>query len=243
MFRHVTRLQPKGIPMHAPTSSSILLPSRSYAAFLFDMDGTILNSTAAAERVWGRWAASMGLDVETFLPTMHGKRGIDTITALNLPGVDPAAEAEGILRGEIEDVEGVVALPGAVEFLLALPPERWAIVTSSPIELAKRRLAAVGIPVPPHMVTAEDVTVGKPDPQGYLLGAKRLGASPSDVLVFEDVLAGIQAGEAAGADVMVITATHSHPMETTHFKIPAYLDVAPHIGDQGLLSVRLKHEI
>jgi sugar-phosphatase len=220
------------------SSPSIVLPARSYAGFLFDMDGTILNSTASAERVWGRWAESMGLNVKEFLPTMHGKRGIDTITGLNLPGVDPVAEAEGILRGEIADVEGVVPIPGAVEFLSALPPERWAIVTSSPIELARVRLAAAGIPEPRYMVTAEDVKIGKPNPQGYILGAERLGVNPSEVLVFEDVLAGIQAGEAAGADVMVITATHGHPIETGHSKIPGYLEVVPHIGEDGLISLR-----
>jgi len=218
----------------------IKLPQKAYAAFLFDMDGTILNSLAAAERVWGRWAAAMGLDVESFLPTMHGKRGIDTISALNLPGIDPVAEADFILRGEIEDVEGVVPIPGAVEFLSALPPERWAIVTSSPIELAKRRLGAAGIPEPRYMVTAEDVTVGKPNPQGYILGSERLGVNPSEALVFEDVLAGIRAGEAAGADIMVITATHNHEIETGHWKIPGYLDVTTHIADDGRLSVRFK---
>jgi mannitol-1-/sugar-/sorbitol-6-phosphatase len=217
--------------------AKIILPEKRYAAFLFDMDGTILNSIAAAERVWGRWAAAMGLDVEKFLPTMHGKRGIDTITALSLPGVDPRYEANVILQGEIEDVEGVVPIPGAVEFLSAIPPERWAIVTSSPIELAKRRLEAAGIAQPRYMVTAEDVTVGKPNPQGYILGSERLGVRPSDVLVFEDVLAGVQAGEAAGADVLVITATHSHPMDTSHPRLPSYLDVTPHVGDDGRLSI------
>lgn len=227
--------------MSLPLSAAALsLPEKTYAAFLFDMDGTILNSLAAAERVWGRWAAKQGLDVEAFLPTMHGKRGIDTIGALHLPGVDPAAEAEVILRGEIEDVEGVVPIPGAVEFLLALPPQCWAIVTSSPIALARVRLAAAGIPPPRYMVTAEDVAVGKPDPQGYVLGSERLGVRPSDVLVFEDVLAGIHAGEAAGADVMVITATHAHPIDTGHPQMPGYLDVVPHIGVDGRLSVRLK---
>ncbi|MFB9947271.1 HAD-IA family hydrolase [Rhizobium puerariae] len=226
--------------MSFPAAKSLLLPQNAYSAFLFDMDGTILNSIAAAERVWGRWAAAQGLDVEAFLPTMHGKRGVDTITALNLPGVDPLVEAEKILRGEIEDVEGVVPIPGAVEFLSALPPERWAIVTSSPIDLAKRRLRAAGIPEPRHMVTAEDVTIGKPNPQGYILGSERLGARPSEVLVFEDVLAGIQAGEAAGADVVVITATHSHEIETGHPRIPGYLDVIPHVGEDGRLSVRLR---
>jgi mannitol-1-/sugar-/sorbitol-6-phosphatase len=223
-----------------PAAAEIILPEKTYAGFLFDMDGTILNSIASAERVWGRWAAAQGLDVEKFLPFMHGKRGIDTITSLNLPGVDPKVEAEKILRGEIEDLEGVVPIPGAVEFLSALPPERWAIVTSSPIELAKVRLAAAGIPLPRFMVTAEDVTIGKPNPQGYILGSERLGVSPHEVLVFEDVLAGIQAGENAGADVMVITATHSHPIETGHSKIPGYLDVVPHVSEDGRISVRLR---
>lgn len=108
---------------------------KRYAGLLFDMDGTLLNSIAAAERVWGKWAARHGLDVEAFLPTMHGKRGIDTIRALGLPGIDVEAEALVIERGEIEDVEGVVPLPGAVDFLNALPDGRWSIVTSAPIAL------------------------------------------------------------------------------------------------------------
>lgn len=86
---------------------------RPYSAFLFDMDGTILSSLLAAERVWGAWAARQGLDVEAFLPTMHGARGVDTIAKLNLPGVDPVAEAAAITEAEINDVEGVFALPGA----------------------------------------------------------------------------------------------------------------------------------
>ena len=84
---------------------------KRYAGFLFDMDGTLLNSIAAAERVWGKWAARHGLDVDAFLPTMHGKRGIDTIRGLALPGVDVEAEALVIERVEIEDVEVVIPLP------------------------------------------------------------------------------------------------------------------------------------
>jgi sugar-phosphatase len=230
----------KGPALSYSFAPELVLPTRDYDAFLFDMDGTILSSTAAAERVWGRWAAEMGLDVEAFLPTMHGRRGIDTITSLNLPGVDPVVEAQKILEGEIEDVEGVVPIAGAAEFLAALPPERWAIVTSSPIELAKRRLDAAGIPLPRFMVSAEDVTIGKPNPQGYILGAERLGVSVDRTLVFEDVPAGIQAGEAAGADVMVITATHSHRIDTTHPTIVDYKDVVPHIGEAGQLTIRRK---
>jgi len=211
--------------------------AKSYSGFLFDMDGTIINSIAAAERVWGNWARSKGLDVEKFMPTMHGKRGVDTIGQLNLPGVDPVAESNLIMEAEIADIEGVVALPGAIDFLASLPPERWAIVTSSPYRLAMARLDAAGIPVPRFIVTAEDVKVGKPDPQGYILGAQRLGLRTSDCLVFEDVMAGIKAGEAAGADVLVITATHSHPVETDHSTLLNYENVRAHVDGNGKMSL------
>lgn len=223
-----------GFLVHIPHSSA----SRTYAGFLFDMDGTILNSLASAERVWSRWALRQGLDLETFLPTMHGRRGIDTITALNLPGIDPVAEAAVILQGEIEDVEGVVAIAGAPDFLAALPPERWGIVTSAPVELARARLAAAGLPQPRAMVTAEDVTAGKPDPQGYLLGAERIGADAAEVLVFEDVLAGVMAGEAAGADVMVVTATHQHTLETRHPTLSDYLGVRVVVAPDGRIALQ-----
>jgi sugar-phosphatase len=195
---------------------------RFYDAFLFDMDGTLLNSIAAAERVWSRWALKQGLDLQTFLPSMHGKRGVDTISALNLPGIDVVQEALEVERGEIEDLEGIVPIPGAIAFLQSLPAERWAIVTSAPSALARARIGAAGLPQPLQIVTAEDVKIGKPDPAGYRLGAERLGFDPSRCLVFEDVLAGVRAGEAAGADVAVITATHTHPLDTTHPTIASY---------------------
>ena len=115
----------------------VSLPTHiAYRAFLFDMDGTLLNSIAAAERIWTRWAQRHGVDVATFLPTIHGVRAIDTIARQHLPGVDAQAQAEQITREEIEDVEGVVQVPGALTFLESLPPERWAIVTSAPMALA-----------------------------------------------------------------------------------------------------------
>ncbi|EJZ21275.1 glycerol phosphatase [Rhizobium sp. Pop5] len=201
---------------------------KPYAAFLFDMDGTILNSILAAER--SDWARRHGLDVAEFLPKMHGSRGIDTIARLNLPGVDPEYEAKLVTEAEIADVNDVGAIPGAAAFLSSLPPDRWAIVTSSPLRLAHRRLEAAGLPRPKFMVTAEDVTVGKPDPQCYILGAERLGVSTHDCLVFEDVAAGIAAGEAAGADVMVVTATHQHKMETVHPSLASYDEISVRIS-------------
>ncbi|MDC7264100.1 HAD-IA family hydrolase [Shinella sp. HY16] len=201
------------------------------------MDGTIINSIPATERVWTRWALKHGLDVATFLPTMHGVRGIDTITRLGLPGVDPIAEAKEVEREEMEDIEGVLPIPGAIAFLSALPAGRWGIVTSAPVALAHRRLAAAGIPLPTVIVTADDVTRGKPAPDGYRLGAERLGFDPADCLVFEDVPAGILAGEGAGAHVLVMTATHHHPIETGHPTLQSYEGVTTKIDADGRLTL------
>ncbi|MGH1591959.1 HAD-IA family hydrolase [Methylobacterium phyllosphaerae] len=198
------------------------LPTRPLAALLFDMDGTIISSIASAERVWSRWAEAHGLDVASFLPTIHGVRSVETIRRLNLPGVDPEAEADAITRAEMEDVGDIVAIPGARAFLEALPRDRWAIVTSAPRALAARRLAAAGMPVPATMVAAEDVAQGKPAPDCFLMAADRLGVAAPDCLVFEDAPAGIRAAEAAGASVVVVTATHHEAMRTGHPAIADY---------------------
>jgi sugar-phosphatase len=210
---------------------------KTYAAFLFDMDGTLLSSIAAAERVWGAWARRHGLDVETFLPTIHGVRAADTIQRQNIAGIDIDEEVRWVERAEIDDVEGVVAIDGIIEFLNALPEDKWAIVTSATRELAAKRLAAAGINPPRIFVTAEDVTRGKPSPDPFLKAAERLGVRASDCLVFEDAPAGIAAGEAAGADVMVITATHGHPFETVHAKTGNYVDIVVFARDDGTLAV------
>ena len=220
--------------MSSPTPNVF---TRRYRAFLFDMDGTLLNSIAAAERVWGIWAARHGLDVEAFLHTIHGARAIDTITPQALPGVDPQVEAQWITEAELDDVEGIVAVPGAVAFLASLPVDQWALVTSAPKALAVRRLQAAGIPVPAVLVTAEDVKTGKPDPACYVLGAQRLGVPVQDCLVFEDATVGIQAGEAAGADIMVVTSTHMAPMVTAHACIEEYSALKAERGADGLLSL------
>lgn len=217
--------------------TTTFLPKRAFSAFLFDMDGTILTSIRAAERVWGNWAAGHGLDVAAFLPTIHGKRTEETVRGLNLPGVDPVAEAARITVAEIEDVVGVEAIAGVASFLAALPDRRWAIVTSAPRALALARIAAAGLPLPQVLVAAEDVERGKPAPDPFLLGARRLGFAPGECLVFEDTLAGLQSAAAAGMASVVVTVTHGHPLETDVVGVLDYAQLRVEPTAEGLLRV------
>lgn len=201
------------------------------------MDGTILNSIAAAERIWGAWAVRHGLELASFLPTMHGSRAVDTITRLGLPGIDPEVEALKITDAEINDVDGIVEIPGAAVFLKSLPPTKWAVVTSAPKDLALRRMKAAGIPVPAVLVTADDVAAGKPNPDCYLLAARKLEVDVSSCLIFEDAPVGITAGEAAGATVLVVTATHDHPMDTSHPTIENYEKIFTKVDEDGFISL------
>lgn len=202
------------------------------------MDGTLLNSMAVVERVWGAWAERNGLDPVEFTKTVHGVRAVDTIRNLELPNIDPEREAYDLALAEIADVEGIVEIPGAVDFLNSLPPERWAIVTSAPLDLAVRRLAAAGIPTPQLLITGEDVSIGKPDPQGYRMAAERLGVRAEDCLVFEDAPAGILAGLAAGADVVVVTGAHAAAEGTPHMTLARYHDIAVERATDGTVSLR-----
>ncbi|GAB3686971.1 HAD-IA family hydrolase [Nocardiopsis oceani] len=179
----------------------------SVDAVLFDIDGTLVDSTGAVERTWRAWAEAHGTDPEEILKVSHGRRTEDTV-AMFLPAdrVDEAtAELEEL---ELGDLDGVAALPATAGLLSALPPERWAAVTSGPRRLMRTRLDAAGLPVPDVLVTAEDVTVGKPDPQGYLKAAAALGHDPARCLVVEDAPAGIRAGLAAGGPVLAVATSH-----------------------------------
>ncbi|MEI5687418.1 HAD-IA family hydrolase [Sphingomonas kyungheensis] len=210
-------------------------PGRRFAAFLFDMDGTLITSIESANRAWSEWAQGHGIDPHHVLSILHGVRTIETMRRLGV--ADPEKEAAAITAREIEDTSGVTAIPGAAAFLAALPTERWAIVTSASRPLAEARLAAAGIPVPPVLVTSEDVVHGKPDPACFRLGAERLGVDVAHCLVFEDTIAGLTAADAAGAAAIAITATHTHPIGTAHPAIPDYRGLTVATEADGLTIV------
>jgi sugar-phosphatase len=175
-------------------------------ALLFDMDGVLINSTPAVARVWARWAIERGFNPEEVVARAHGRPSLTTVKEF-LPGADHEAENREVERREIEDLEGVVPLPGALDLLSSLPDDRWTIVTSCTRALAEVRIRAAGLPLPKKMVTANDITNGKPNPDPYLKGASKLGFSPSDCVVLEDVPAGVRSGKAAGAKVIAFTTT------------------------------------
>jgi sugar-phosphatase len=176
------------------------------SALLFDLDGVLIDSTPAVIRVWSRWAIARGLDPVEVVRTAHGRPSIATIRDY-LPYADHESENLEVERGELTDLNGVVPLPGARELLSALPLDRWTIVTSCTRALAKLRLRAAALPVPEHLVTADDVKNGKPDPEPYLKGASLLGISANDCVVVEDAPAGIRAGKAAGPRVIACRTT------------------------------------
>src|SRR5437879_2931402 len=134
---------------------------------LFDLDGVLVDSTPAVARVWTIWASKHGFLPDDVVRQAHGRPSLTTIREL-LPHADHDAEGREVERGEIEDVEGVIPLPGALEILQALRPDRWTIATSCTRRLAEVRIRAAGLPMPKYLITSDDVQRGKPDPEPYI---------------------------------------------------------------------------
>lgn len=176
------------------------------AAILFDLDGVLVDSSAAVERAWSRWAAEVEIGLDTVMAAVHGRRTADTIRAV-APHLDAVAEAARLEAREAT-ADGVAAYPGVAQLLGSLPAGRWAVVTSGSRPLASGRLAAAGLPLPAVVVTAEDVRGGKPDPEGYLAAAAALGSAPAHCVVVEDAPAGVEAARRAGMGVVALTTTH-----------------------------------
>ncbi|WP_030931922.1 HAD family hydrolase [Streptomyces sp. NRRL S-646] len=177
-------------------------------ALLLDMDGTLVNSDAVVERIWRRWSERHGLDADEVMKVVHGRQGHASMALLlpDRPMEQNLADNARMLAEETADVDGVVAIPGAPEFLASLHGLPHALVTSADLALATARMGAAGLSLPEVRVTAESVGASKPDPEGFLKGAAELGVDPADCIVFEDSAAGIQAGRSAGMRVVGVGA-------------------------------------
>jgi sugar-phosphatase len=200
---------PTELPTELPTDqhTDLLagLAGRRFAAVLFDMDGTLIDSTPVVVRSWVTWALERGIDPER-LEGHHGVPAAQIVRGL-VPEHDVEAAIARINALEIADVDGITVLPGAAEAVGALPEDRRAIVTSCTSMLAAARIRAAGLLAPSVVVTADDVPRGKPDPAPYLLGARRLGVDPASCLVVEDAPSGLAAARAAGAATLAVTTT------------------------------------
>ena len=179
----------------------------SCAAVLFDVDGTLVDSTPLVERAARAWAAEYGIDPDEFLSDAHGRRTIDRVADFLPP--DQVHDATARLDAlESTGTDGITALPGALDLLANLNGLPHAFVTSMDKAQLNLRANAAGVPLPRVVVTAEDVPDGKPDPSGYLQAAAHLGVDPSACVVIEDAPAGIAAGRGAGATVLAVLTSH-----------------------------------
>ncbi len=175
-------------------------------AVLFDMDGTLVDSTRVVERAWQWWAERHGIPLDAILAFSHGRPTVVTMEHF-LPGRDHTAELDEMARFEETQLDGIFAVPGAVQVVRALQDHPWAIVTSAWRGLAEARVTAVGLPVPKVIVPVDEIRKGKPDPEGFLFAAEQLGVPPGECLVFEDTRPGIEAGINAGMQVVGILTT------------------------------------
>jgi mannitol-1-/sugar-/sorbitol-6-phosphatase len=175
-------------------------------AILFDLDGTLVDSTVCVEGLWQQWGRRHGVAVKEILAISHGRLTRDTIRQL-APNLDVEVEAAEIDREAVQRKDGIVALKGAQQFLQSLDSGQWAVVTSAPRGLAIARLGYAGLPQPSCLVASEDVCEGKPSPEGYLSAAAMLSVTPHDCVVIEDTPVGVQAARKAEMPVLAVGTT------------------------------------
>lgn len=176
-------------------------------ALLFDLDGVLVDSTANVERHWREWAETNDLDAERILSVVHGRRAIDSIRE-QAPHLDAEHELATLIEAEMRDTSGILVFDGAAALLSSIPHGRWAIVTSGTHGVASARLQTARLPIPDVLITADRVSRGKPDPEGYLAAAAALGLTAGGCIVVEDAPAGVEAARRAGMRCIAVTTTH-----------------------------------
>jgi len=186
-------------PAPGDHSAALTIPA---AGVLFDCDGVLVDSDASVLSAWSRWSVAHGLDPEKVGPMVHGRRAFDTV-ALLIDEPDRAEAYDAINTMEVDSAATVTAIPGALDLVTSIPDGQWAVVTSGNRILAAARLAAAGIPQAGVAITADDVTDGKPHPEGYRAAAAGLGLDPALTVVLEDANSGVLAARAAGVGAVI----------------------------------------
>ncbi|APZ33899.1 hypothetical protein BOH66_06245 [Microbacterium aurum] len=173
-------------------------------ALLFDMDGTLVDSTELVESIWRAFASRNGLDFAEVIEFAHGRPTSATVRRFSDDDAHFAIEMTRITDEEIAGSDAVREVPGAADFIGSIGRDRLAVVTSASRQIAVQRLVATGIAVPDVLITADDVAQGKPSPEGYRAALRQLSAAASESVVFEDAEAGLLAGIASGARTVVV---------------------------------------
>ena len=181
------------------------------------------------EQTWRDWARGHGIDADAIMAIAHGRQN-EEIIRIVAPHLDLPEEYERMIRAE-EECLGVVAVAGARELVDALPADRWAVVTSAWRRLAEIRMGLAGLGLPPVVVTSDDITRSKPDPEGYLAAAARLGARPADCIVIEDAPAGLEAGRRAGMRVIGVITNFSRERLDADWYVTDLRGIRPVSGD------------
>ncbi len=209
------------------------------AAILFDLDGVLIDSTSCIRRHWDDWTRQHGLDMKALMRVAHGLRTIETMRQI-APHLDIEQEAKRFEMIEIADTDGIVRIEGASKILQGLPRHVWGIVTSGSQELARARLHRAGLPIPETLISGDDVRQGKPVPEPYLLGAKRMGVAVEDCVVIEDSPAGIAAAKAAGMQAIAVASTHSREALACDIVVERLTDLSIHVEGRARLAIRVK---
>ena len=177
------------------------------SAILFDLDGVLVDSTRSVTRQWKLWAQENNIDPQHAAKIAHGVRTIEVVRRL-APHLEAESEVKKIEKREADDHDGVTVMPGAAELIKSIPEGRWCVVTSGTHYLATSRLQLANLPAPRVLISADDVSKGKPDPEPYLMGARLLDMNAAECLVIEDAPAGVLAAHAGGMKVIAITSTY-----------------------------------
>jgi sugar-phosphatase len=220
-----------------PTRSCTIsehMPTFQCSAILFDLDGVLMDSTPSVTRQWSLWARENSIDPQKAVDIAHGRRTIESVRLL-APHLDAEAETKKIEQSEANDNEGVVVMPGAIELLKSLPAAQWCVVTSGTRLIASARLRVGNLPLPTVLISADDVSNGKPNPEPYLKGASLLKMRPSECLVIEDAPAGIVSAHAAGMKVIALLTTYpASALQAADAIARALADLKVNIGNQGM---------